>query len=666
MRLGSRHIPNLILIATFAFFGLTSLLPISSMWGFNHLEFAPSIFTYLYIIIFVLFLWILFAPLPESRLQNILTNTDNWLFGNRTLPRLIVTINFTLLFFILESHIFLLGDGYAWLSNLGSGQAYIHKWSEPLSIFLIRQIQLLLGGYTYDTALTAFRFLSILSGAIFIYNILAIIKRLTDNTYIRLISLATFLFSGAILLFFGYVEFYPMVWAATALLINLSIQNLNKKYPLWPIIILYVLSVLLHLQMLCLLPGIYSLSLQNITSIKIRKIGYVLMAAGAAAGIAGIIYLYNTHIEFEVLLLPFLKPRPVAPGYTFLSPIHLYDLANLILLVFPGIAILLFVWYIYGAIRAKNPTSMFLIFLSIGSLSFTLLYGAAITMARDWDIMSLGLLPPILLLLYQIARGKNFQNIRLTAAYTLVVGFITISFLTVALGQNSSENRFRTFLNNRNANVWLVYADYLHDKGDFARSNEYIRRRYEVFPDLKKLEQAHADIKQGDYTEALSLARQLVNNDPYNPDFLQILGNAYYMLGQYDKSQPYYDKALRLKPYNFAILNETGLLYLKLNKYNQAIPYFNKAHNLAPDSIDIIEGLAMAYILKNDYAQALAWADSMFQIDADSPGASLIKLTIAGRKSDNQTARKYYFDFLKYGKGRSDYERIRKYYHNLE
>jgi tetratricopeptide (TPR) repeat protein len=660
-----KYILDFSILVTFAFFGLASYLPLTSIWGFDHLHFLPDVFKYLYVLVFMIILYLMFGPVPEKTIDTAIDKIDKWLWGDKILPRLIILAFFEIITLTNMTQTHLLGDGYAWLDNFNSETAHIQKWAEPLSVFLIHMFQSLLGGYSYETALTAFRILSQISGLVFIYSLISIIGKLSINSHTRLLGFSTFAFSGAILLFFGYVEFYPLEWAIAALIINFSIGNLHSG-KIWFILILYIFSVFVHLQMLVFLPGVAYLIIVNIRPKLIRKIGYVLMILGALGGIGTIAYLYNTKIEFEVLLLPILKGRPVAPSYTFFSLSHLFDLVNLLLLLFPGILCLLVIALFYADRSIRDRIAIFLCFLSVGSLSFTLLFGATITMGRDWDIMSLGFLPPLLLLIYLIGQNRTFKNVRSLISYIIVIVFVTGSFVIVSTGEATSERRFETLLNNRNANVWAVYANYYLRKNDNAKFKEILDRRNSTFPELRTLDEAYEYLERDDLSNAKRLADELVKKDPYNPDFLQIMANTLNKMGDYSEAKKYYSNALKLRPYNFSILNETGQLYIKLKEYDKAIKILQKAHRIVPDTTSIIEALALAYIYKNEYDKALSWADTLTSKDIHSPGAALIKLTIAARQGDWSSARKYYLEFLKYGQGRSDYEKMRDYYKNLK
>ncbi len=660
------YIINISIIATFAFFGLASFLPPTPMWGFDHLHFLPDIFTYLYVFIFILIIYLMFGPIPEKTIDLAINKIDRWLWGDKILPRLIFVALCTAIFIIFRIETQFLGDSYSWLEMYGRGKSYILRSTEPGAVLVLRLIQFLLGGYTRHTAYIAFCIMSIGSGAVYFYNILSIIKQLVEDRFNRILALSTFLFSGSVLLFFGYVEFYPILWATVSIFLRLSIKYLSNRRFLFAVIGSYIFALIIHIQAIYFVPGFMFLIIQKFKRPEIRKIGYLFMGIGAIAVSFFLIWLYRTNLGFEVLILPPFTGRPSSPEYSIFSLPHFIDLLNISFLILPGVWILISLLICREKKTAWDSKSLFLALLSFGSLLFLLVYATPFSMGRDWDLMALSLIAPSLLLLYLIEKGSNSLSKRILLIYVLITFFCTFSYLTVSTKKNPSEKRIHALLGNRDITGWIAYADHFLAQGDTTSFREIHRERIDLFPGIKKIKQAYKFIEEGDYYKAGKLADELVEMDPYNSNYLQLKGLVYDKLGQYDSCKIFYDKVLQLRPNRFTILNEAGQLYIKLKDYDKAIKLLQKAHRIVPDTTSIIEALALAYIHKNEYDKALSLADTLISKDVHSPGASLIRLTVAARQGDWQNARKYYLEFLKYGKGRSDYENMRDYYKNLK
>ncbi len=359
------------------------------------------------------------------------------------------------------------------------------------------------------------------------------------------------------------------------------------------------------------------------------------------------------------------KGRPPSTDYFAFSIPHLADLLNLTFLIIPGVLVLLAIWYFHGKKDLDDAISRFLALLSIGSLSFLVFFCPGLTMARDWDLMSLSFLPSVLLVMYQIDRTQIRLAAKYLVAYALCVGFMTSCYLASAIAVKPAEDRFESLLSNSNDSSWVIFANYFLYNGGQARYKQIIEERSKKFPELKTIQMIYSDIKKGWYERALDSARTLVANDPYNPNYLQMMGNIFGKKGDYSSSEQYYKKAVELRPYSSIIMNELGQLYMKEGKYDRAVEILSKAHTLAPDSTFIIESLALSYIYKLQFEPALKWADTLFASDLNSPGGHLIELTVSLQKGDTQSAKYHYIEYLKFGKIRSDYEKVKKFYEYL-
>ncbi len=183
----------------------------------------------------------------EQAATSAIERIDRWLLS-RARQRLAGTVVITVLFFFVRSDIHLLGDGYTWLATFGQGQSYTPKWTELVSIELIRLIQRLLGGYTREHALPAFQAVAILSGGVFVYNVLSIVRQMAMSATVRVLAVATLLLSGYAVLFMGYVEFYSAPLAAAAVFVNMSLRTMSDRRYFRPALVSFVAAVLLHVM----------------------------------------------------------------------------------------------------------------------------------------------------------------------------------------------------------------------------------------------------------------------------------------------------------------------------------------------------------------------------------------------------------------------------------
>jgi tetratricopeptide (TPR) repeat protein len=98
-----------------------------------------------------------------------------------------------------------------------------------------------------------------------------------------------------------------------------------------------------------------------------------------------------------------------------------------------------------------------------------------------------------------------------------------------------------------------------------------------------------------DYQQAAVAYQLLLQDDPRNPDFLNQVGMAYQQLGDGERAEHFYRRAIRAdKNYSRAINNLGTLEYAK-HRYGKAIKYYKKAISAGGDLAPIYSNLGYAY-----------------------------------------------------------------------
>ncbi|HWR83718.1 MAG TPA: tetratricopeptide repeat protein [Candidatus Deferrimicrobium sp.] len=658
-------------VATLALFGIASFYPLQSMWGINHLAFLPDTFKYVFWAVAAIVMTLLIPPLSRPRLESALDGVAHFIWDRGIWPRLLIAGVFTAAFIFFKTETHFLGDGYGWLSILGSGEGYYHKWTEPGSIWLVRKLQALLGGYTPETALGAFRIVSFASGGLFVFAGLGILQRLCCSTEVRLLGVVSLLGSGGILLFLGYVEFYHLLWAATSVFIYVSLRCLQDGRGLGWVFLAFFVSALMHMQAIYFIGGFMFLVFHRRLStegiLRRRSVWLMGLAALGLSGTALFGWLYSTRLEVETTFLPLFSGRPKSPDYAAFSPKHLLDILNLALVMWPGAVMLLSLAPRKSGKPAVDSTALFLGLLSCGSVAFLFFVNPTLGMARDWDLMSLTLLPPFLLFLRLLDRRGLFVRWPIAGAYVLVVLFMSCCYLTVSTREQPSVSRFHSLLRYygpMSRGGWATLAYYFRDRGDERRYQRIAAEMDDLYPEYRELKHIYALLETGEYREALLIAERLVEANPYEPDFLQVAGNVYGKLGRFDLAERFYEQAVKLKPHHM-ILNEYGQLMMKQQKHDQALRLLKRARRLAPHVTAVAEGVGLACFHLGHLDSTSAMADTLFMQDEHSPGGHLLEMVIAISRNDKAKARFHFEQYVRYGSHRSDYKSIREYYSYL-
>lgn len=654
-------------VVLFSAFVLSTQKP---WWGFNHPIFLDDTSKYLILILLSFSIGLLFIK-DSDTIEIIFSKTNSILFGKNVVTALSISAILTLLFFWFRVETYFLGDGYTCISIFEHEQGFILKFTEYLSTYFIRSIQSIVGEYSKETSLLSFRFLSFFSGFLTVFITIRIIAILFKKSSVRILSLFTLVFSGSILLYFGYVEFYPILWVFVSLYLFFALRLLETGKGLTWVIICFILSLGMHLQAFYLIGGFAVLVLfrfhPNKQITKLPSNTYIILGFLFSVGLGFLFYNIITHFEIALLFLPLFEGRSRTPGYAVFSVEHLFDISNLILLMFPGILILI-AKVIFGKkdLNWKGDWKFwFFVMSSAGSVLFLLLVEPYIGMARDWDLMSLTLLFPIFLLLYLIEISRFQISKRTIFVYGLICTIITGSFIAVNVNKDSSVRRYYTLLTNDNDNRsrtgWLILANYYKNSGN-EQAQTIIAEMNRRFPHYILLDQAYKLIDSGDYTKANQIARSLLIQYPNNFRFFQLMGNVHIGYKQFDKAENMFAKALLMNPYSISIKNDMGRLHLQNNKPSEAVDIFEELVTLAPNREDIAESLGSAYINMNQLDKAQSVARTLFTQNSNSPTGHLIMMLLLSKSNQTEKAKYHYQEFSRYGKNHSDYNEILGYF----
>ncbi len=387
---------------------------------------------------------------------------------------------------------------------------------------------------------------------------------------------------------------------------------------------------------------------------------------GAVLGIAAYAILQHNNIAFRILTLPLFEGRPPAPDYAVFSLIHVRDILNELFLVFPGCLVLLsLVLMKKDRKRTSRDRTVFLSWLALGTLMFFLLYGAAITMARDWDIMALSLFAPALLVLGQVDRRSEGLKPATVIAYCLTVLLGAGSFAAVATQRAPAEKRYYTLLNDRHRSGWAILADYYEDRGEAEKSKQIIDEMNTLFPEYVALDAAYKYLHANDISSARTLAQRILAENPYDPNFLRLAGNVHMRSGSLRGAEEYLLLAREIDPYRWDVLNDLGQLYMYRQQYDRAIEYLQDAYEISSSTNYITENLAWAYVQQGRYGEASTLADSLFAANSNSAGGHRIKMLVAVKTGDREKAEHHYEQFLIHGQQRPDYATVKERFSKL-
>lgn len=656
-----------ILISGLIFLAL-SYFSSNVMWGYNHLAYFNKSYLSFYAVFFLIIAGLLFFKKADAVLEAFTEKITKYLWSDSYVGPIALSVAAMIIFILFSVKTYFLGDGYTWLSVFENKLSFIYKTTEPVSSYLVRSIQFLLGNYSKETALVSFKILSIISGGLYVFGATLISKYISQNNIMRMLALGLLLFSGAVLLFFGYVEFYPMVWGFAMLYFGFALKYLQTGKGFKRSLLFYLLAVLMHLQAIFLLGGLVVLMLyKKFPKKSLLELPKAILGVFGVMIIVFLFYLgwrYTRRIDFALIFLPLLQGWPNSPNYGILTLSHLLDILNQFLLLIPGILVLQVALFSKRIKKRwhQDWRTIFLVFSAFGSLLFLFVINPNIGIARDWDLMSLTLLAPLLLIVYRIDHKKITLSPRTVFAVILLSLMITSSYVAVNNSVAASEKRAYQLLsennNSNDRNGWLILANYYYGLEENDRGDQIAAEMNRRFPSYLNLELGYKLIKQGQFKDAEMIAMKLLREDPYNIMYLELAGQVQTKFGRFDKAEEMLTQALAINPYRTSTKNYLADLYFMKGAFPPAEKLYKEIIRLEPDRIELVESLGSLYIRSRRYEEAGKLADSLFRLDANSPSGHIIMLSLFATTGRDENARKHYKAFVKYGYEREDYSSI--------
>ncbi|MBN2227288.1 MAG: hypothetical protein JW763_07965 [candidate division Zixibacteria bacterium] len=615
------------------FFALTVLLrlipllmPEIRLWGMNHLLFLPDIWVMLFTLVWIAAVAMSFGKWGKT-IGVTLADRFNTLFYEKTrrlILRAAVTVILTLLIIVFASPMHFLGDGYDLLKTLGSEMRSIIKPSEMGASYVILGLQSILGGVSKENALTAFQIVSVTSGAISVWLFFLLAGVVTEHPIKRVLIFTSAVGSGALLLFFGYVETYPLLWPTTLGYLYFGLRFIKTGHgPAWPLPFLLA-GMLIHVQSTVLLPSYFYMILSRERGLAIYRKHARLIWSGvitvALVVLTLILYKYYTDLFVKDAFLPLITGKPIDPGYAIISAVHFLDICNELVLISP--LILPFGLMALFSLRqyAKNNQAVFLAIAAAGYLLFLLVVDPKLAMPRDWDLFAMSGFTLTLTCLTLISEHQLDRIGRFVGPFVIFLVTAPIPFLITNLGTQSSIQYAEYIMNTdvpRSMSTLVVLHDYyeqIEDHADFDRLTQLYRTRYTNKINIDRAFRA----AKGSDLQGAKLLLSMIEPDEYNVNYHKLIGYLAIKEGRADSAIKSIDRALQLKPYIYDLHKTRALAFLQKNIYDSALVSLRRAYTLKADDIDLIQAMSSVYFNCKEYDSMGVYAFKCYAMDTSN------------------------------------------------
>ncbi|MFH1336910.1 MAG: tetratricopeptide repeat protein [Candidatus Zixiibacteriota bacterium] len=593
----------------------------------------------------------------------------------KNLTFLLISLFSLPLFWIFRTRLHLLGDGYFRIQDLPYGRLHLQEWLDGfIHLVIFWVITKFIPSWTAELTYTV---VSILCGGVFVFMSLKLSSLLGKNGFQKVL-IFFFLFTlGSVQLLFGYVESYSILQVMLLVYLWFSVRCLAGKSGIYPVLLVLVISIGLHVTSLIYIPSFLYLLISR--EAKPIPSGYeeanpggkqkgrfpkekmkkktplsplVLLALIIAAGvIIWWVLRVASGLEEKGKGMFFVPLRgTVSYPFSMFSIGHIIEFVNQLLLLSPvGVSLILF--FLFFKIKYKSYRSSgrwedkTINFLFIAVL-FALVYLFVVNFtlgSADWDLRCspapfFGLLGAMLFLRWgektstvhspqstavkpEALPGKRriFWRMKHTVqAWGMV--FIFFGFFHTIPWVLINSN------NDRSVDRYMLTQEY--DPHPVDETN------YNLYKVARILDFAGLSDRVGD------LYRNATERNPYDTLSYFNLSAWYHKKDQFDSSLIWADTVLKLDP-NYPKANwMVGNIYVKFEKYSEARPYLEKAMPYLADNPGFLYDLGISNYWTNHPDEAALCAKHMVEIAPDFPGGYHLLGLVDIQKGDMDGAQK--------------------------
>ncbi|MDF1543810.1 MAG: hypothetical protein P1R58_01765 [bacterium] len=430
------------------------------------------------------------------------------------------------------------------------------------------------------------------------------------------------------LIFWGHVENYAPLIAFTIVFLLCGVLVSRSVISIWWAVSSFCMAVLAHGLAIVFLPSLLYLLVRNSRLVKRWKsqglsnqLLYLIL--GFIVSCIGYTLALKYWSSFRVFFLPLLPRLGDYQSSAILDWNHLYDLANLLLLLFPGLLVISFA-QIAPLKRGRGADSAFGFVLAASACGLIALatVDARLGEWRDWDMLSVMVLPTVFLL-FHVGISNRSRMSFVAVVLTIGLGFIDIgSRIMIKNDSRQAVAHFGDYIKrepHKSLNARQVLIDYYYAHGDSSSAKEHRLLRLRECPEyeLNLIAQKHVD--EGRFRLSLEAARQAWRINPEYSDACFNIGGSFFSLGQFDSALYYLEIADGMNPFNAQFAAILGVSHFRLGNSGKAEEYLKRSVSMDSTQTDALAVLTELYIARGKLAEASSMAVRLTELPNISP-----------------------------------------------
>jgi len=656
-------------LGTVGCFILPLIAPWPRLWGVDSLRFLSPTAMVAPLALFALALCVTITPRLRDATRRWLSAVGGKMFAPGGVWLRVGAIGVAgALFYAFRAPTHFLGDGYQQLTNFSENLTVIAAHPRFTSYgytHLLAFIQSWFSVPSPDSARFIFQSLSVLSGVAAIYFAGGIARVIVSSPIARATTFLSLTLSPVMLLWFGYVEYYPLLWASLLAYLWLALRSLSAgKGTGWAVITLCG-ACLIHLSALAYGFGVMALAYGVVDQTpRLRHLGQHARIFGRIAlaiGVLVIVVAAWRGPEWSLTLLGLSSSVSCAPGYTVFSAAHLADIANEFALVWPAGLLWLGLALIGRKRSGEDPIDRFLLLTAVGAGAFLLLIRPGLGMARDWDLFSFTIFPIALFAMRRVLTVPTSRLAPYAAGVLLIGAGATAAYVIVNLSKESSALRFETLLDidpGLSRTGRFILSQYQRDHGDFEEADATLARMNSQFPEYLAASRALDLIDDGKLDEARRLDVYVWAADSTAADALILRAKLFQATGAYDSALAHLERAERQIPGTKAVYIYKSELLVEMGRPDEGLALAEEGAALYPDNFKLRRLLANQYLIGGAHDRAAPHARALLTIAPENATGYLSMLYIKALRKEYDSSRYYLREYSARGAHRGEYSAI--------